>query len=46
MWNCGLIDTPGGVDVELLAYRYTRGEGVELWAYRYTRGGGCGTVGL
>ena len=27
MWNCGLIDTPGGVDVELLAYRYTRGGG-------------------
>ena len=46
MWNCWLIDTPGGEDVELWAYRYTRGVGVELWAYRYTRGGGCGTVVL
>ena len=46
MWNCWLIDTPGGEGVELWAYRYTRGVGVELWAYRYTRGGGCGTVGL
>ena len=25
MWNCGLIDTPGGEGVELWAYRYTRG---------------------